>query len=642
MRFFVLIFLAGFVPSSLQAQTLFQNTNQSCESELVLCGTGACVFPNATSLACRHINRDQTFSGADFNGDGFADCVAARPNSFNSKIPEPHVSVLLNQGTLATACTPGPGKQFQAASDYSLSGIGVDTTISNVMAGDLNGGNSDFVIPSIATGNEDMVQAMNPGTGFGPSGSALTTVDVPWDTGTENGFSSFSGARNAALFDCNNDKLLDAAIVVADLTSGSKTKINILMNSGTGLSPLVPTESFDTNIPGAAEGDVGLSIGDFNNDNNLDVAVWVERTSDGTPIEQVATVCTNDGNCNLTCPASPLIDLATAHPGQNAAPSSMEAGDFNGDGNADLVFAEPRLSATDPIPTPEPQGLQYYFGSGSATFSEGSFVPFPGFAKLSLSLDVLTTGCFNNDNVPDVAVTLQDSEFVLNFVGLVTSAAGGAFNPIQGLSGPGRAMRGIDTADFDNAGGDDIMVLAENGKNEQSAFVFMNGLETISAIAGADQTGDPGAALAVTGASCSLSPELATPFSDPARFAEQWTVTSSPAGSTPVLSGANTLTPSLTGDRPGVYTLQLACRTRCTSIVTDNKNITLAGVVPTPSVAPIPTPSVGPVPSVGTQGGCLANLSPMEGGKERDLSLLGMGLGLAGLYLLARRSRKTE
>lgn len=592
------LFLSGLFVRPLGAQTLFQNNNAACESEPVLCATGGCSSPEVHTLACRAINRDGTFAGADFDGGGFPDCVALREHNFDSQLSEPVASVLINRGAAAVPCSPGPGDQFNASLDYTMSGLDLVDQLSNALAGNLNGGNSDFAGAAIS-GGVGYAQAMNPGTGFGPDGSTITTVNASADVAGNNqfGFASSQGERNSALFDCDGDDDLDSVIVVVEATrqGPSEFKLNVNRNQGAGLVDIVSTDSYGTNVTPSSENDTALTVGDFDGDGNLDVAAFFDTRSDGVPVLQVATVCLNNGNCALSCPATPTIDLFDAHPGDDPAPLSVEAGDFDGDGDVDLVFSEPGLD--------EP-GLQYYANDGSGKFAVADFVSFGTVRPL-----VLTTGCYNNDNVTDVAVTatLPVGEFAIGLLGVVTSGPGGTLNPLTGLTPGSIGAAGIDTADFDNAGGDDIMMIGTNGQGQRSVFVMMNGLETVSAIAGVDQSGDPGVPIAVSGASCSVSPEITDPFSDPARFAVQWTVTASPAGATPGLSGADTLTPTFTGDLAGVYTLQLECRTRCTTRVVDIKNVTLAGVVPTPS------PTATPLPLLQTQGGCLASLAPGVG-----------------------------
>ncbi|MFO1464584.1 MAG: hypothetical protein U1F66_12490 [bacterium] len=635
-RYFVWLFgVFSFFPSllappSAHSQTLFQNNNLACEADPVLCSTGGCTFPDVNSLSCRNIQRDLTYRGADFNGDGFTDCVAAREASFNSTVAEPRASVLINRGNGATPCTPGPGSQFNPSLDYLLTGLGTSSFNGVVMAGDLNGGNSDFLVPNFFSGQKNMVSALNPGAGFGPDGSTLTTSDVNWELDNQDSFNLFFGQRNSALLDCDNDGDLDVALMV-DQSSPSPQDffIDVLRNNGSGLQPIAAGSRFDTNVATNFSGDAILTVNDFNNDQNLDVATAIFTDSDGVPVTQVATVCLGNGNCGFTCPPTPTLNLVDQHPGQDPIPVSIESGDFDGDTNADLVVSEPGLSASDPVPTPEPQGLQYYFGDGNGNFPRATFVPYD-LSAFSLNVAVLTTGCFNNDNVRDVAVTSQDAESPLNNLGIFLSDGSGGIRTPFALfaSGGMEGMRSVESADFDNAGGDDLMVLARNPavNGDQAAFVFMNSLETLSAIAGADQTGNPNQALAVSGASCSLSPDDPT---DPARFEATWTVTSAPPGPAPTLSGANTLTPTFQGSVPGVYTLQLQCRTRCTSVSLDTKNITLAGPAPTP----VPTPS--PAPLLATQGGCLANLTPVETGVTWMGSAVLLSLTL-GLWCLAR------
>lgn len=588
------------------AQTLFQNNNQACEGEAVLCDSSPCIvnFPPARGISCRHVQLDGTYLPTDFNGDGFADCVAVRPNSSlqPSPSPQPHASVLMNRGAAAIACEPGPGDQFDPSLDYNLSGLDDSPQINTVLSGDLDGGNSDFVVPSVANAVEEMAAAMNPGSGFGPGGGSIVTVQTPWDVPANNqsGFFDTNGERSSALFDCNGDGDLDAVIALQDQSPSPVFSINILQNSGGVLLPPGAGNPVSTNVNWDQNNFAVLTVGNFDGDDDLDVAVAMTSTNDSfTPVVQAATVCINDGSCGFTCPATPTIDLGSQHPGQNAAAASVEAGDFNGDGFVDLAVSEPFLSASDPVASPEPQGVQYYFGDGAGAFPNDLFVPYDFFGG---QLGTLTTGCYNNDNVLDVAVGLSFSEVPpLSHVAVLSSNGAGGINTPQALLvanlGTATLLDGVDSADFDNAGGDDIVALM-NVANERQAVVFMNALETVSAIAGADQIASLNQATAVTGAACTLSPEI---DGDPARFEVSWTL-SPAAGAT--LSGADTLTPTFTATSNGVYTLTLQCRTRCTTIVTDTKQITVGAIPPTP----VPTPT--PLPFSQTQGGCLASLTP--------------------------------
>ncbi|HKX12440.1 MAG TPA: FG-GAP-like repeat-containing protein [bacterium] len=624
--------------ASAQAQTLFQNTNQPCEFEEVICASETCgdSFPDALSLACRFINIDETFSGVDFSGDGFADCVALRPET--SSAPTPNLSVLINRGAAATACEPGPGDQFNTSLDYDLNSL--DDDASNVVAGNLNSGNADIGVATIE--GDQFLQAFNPGTGFGPDGSALNPTGVDYDIfdRDQNVIESFNGERVAALFDCNGDNTLEAVLAVEEQSPVPLLRINILRNNGSGLQPIsglsdsVSTNVFWDQIEGEFLDSAMLTIGDFDNDSDLDVAVAADVSDDSGPSEEVVNLCFNNGACDFTCEDPPTIDLFAAHPGDNPAPSSVEAGDFNGDDNTDLVVALPFLDD----PTPLPQGLQYYFGDGAGNFPNTQFNPYPFAGVLSLDLATLSTGCYNNDNVRDVAVVSTDAENVLNNVGIFTSDGSGGLNPSFPLFIGGTFADGIDTADFDQAGGDDIMVLADveispSPDLERQAVIFMNGLETVSAIAGADQTADLNQAVAISGASCNVSPEITDPFSDPASFEVLWTL-SPAAGAT--LSGADTLTPTITASVAGAYTLTLSCRTRCTTIVTDTKTVTVGGIpIPTPTPTPTPPPSF-------TQGGCLADLSPTASLPSAWAWLLG-SLGMGGAWIQSwRRTRKSR
>src|SRR5262249_51847048 len=133
----------------------------------------------------------------------------------------------------------------------------------------------------------------------------------------------------------------------------------------------------------------------------------------------------------FTCPAASEVNLKTTDVGPAAtadpAPFSVAAGDFNGDGNEDFVVTEPGY---DSRPGPVQAGIHYYFGDGANTPT------FPSNTHLNLNLPnqripkVVTTGCFNNDNVVDVATSTNPDRQIggSSTVQVITSDGSGGFN----------------------------------------------------------------------------------------------------------------------------------------------------------------------------------------------------------------------
>ncbi|MCC6271995.1 MAG: FG-GAP repeat protein, partial [Deltaproteobacteria bacterium] len=587
---------------SLRAQTVaFQNSNSSCEQENVLC-TSASPAPfscrDAMSVACKNVT-----GGADFNGDGFFDCATA--NSFfpNTTGADLDVSVLINTGNTGP-CTGGVVDQFNASADYEL--VYSDTTfgidLGSIVVGDIGGGAfDDLAVPSgentLNPLSNKMVTAFSvAGGGFGPPGAAPTsTAEADWNPtpNTVIGTRSIEGQRNAALLDCDGNGTLDAAVAGGDSSIDFYT-LNVMLNDGSALQDVLPGDDFDTTIPfdnSSPNPIMNVAVADFDGAGGPDVAVAVSSNFFGP---DTIAVCLNNGACGYTCTQEVDVNSLFA-PQQDLRMSSIAAGDFDGDGNADVVITTPGLNGT----AGNEVGIHFFMGDGTGNLATpGIHVPYQPTGR-GIPF-VLTTGFFNNDDADDVALSYEGGLGNSNVGVFVMDAARAVTTTTLAYSGTNPVVDrgGIDAVDLDNQGCDDIVSLASEeidmGKFievQRHAYVFMNDIETMSAIAGADQVADLDTPVAISGAACTLSP------ADPGAVVNvSWTL--APAvGAT--LSGADTLTPTFTATEAGAYTLTLNCNTRCTGDTTDTKVVTV-GAVP-------------PVIPGDTQGGCLASLTPGAG-----------------------------
>lgn len=629
---FLLLALVGWGVSSSRAQVSFQNGNQACEAEDVVGTLG--IGTQAESIACRNVE-----AGADFNGDGFVDCAVAVDSFPNTQSPELNISVLINSGNTGP-CAPTVD-QFDAALDYEMD-FGQFTGMGYITVGALGpnpnggGGFDDMVVAGLNgfTGVDFMVTAFSTATqpNFGAPGSVLADVaNAIWQPAglNQDGNGTFGNIvlPDMALLDCDNDADLDAVLTVNDTLplADDTLNLNILLNDGTGLQDIAGAgSSFNTNVPGdLCETNAAVAIADFNNDGFDDIAFGLDE-GECENVQSIGVCLNNPQNpCDFSnCPASFRVDLFSVYgvvPDQEIFNfRSLAAGDFNDDGNSDVVVSVERNSGAI-------NGVRYFFGNGADTFSSNLPVNLNTLTQGSFA-QMITTGCFNNDNVVDAAFTVN--QLTTNgpnppFVGVVVSdGAGGLSSPVL-LDFPGTTFdpRGLDAADFDQQGGDDVIALADTGftaPNPQ-AFVFLNEIETINANAGADDATGTNTPLTITDANCTVNP---VDPSDPARFGFTWTV--SPATGA-ALTNPNTANPTFTATTPGTYTLTLECLLRCDDTDTDDKVIVVAG----------PTPA--PLPGL-TQGGCLASLTGE--GTEREwkshLWLLLLPLG----FLLMRMGKK--
>lgn len=182
-----------------------------------------------------------------------------------------------------------------------------------------------------------------------------------------------------------------------------------------------------------------IATADFNQDGIADIARIVQ------PAEDRAGACTlqllfgqKDGSFrqgfDSTLP--------------EADPQSMVAGDFNGDGNPDLLIGDENGSVTE------------FLGDGAGNLRSAGEIAHVG------SVVSIAAGDFNHDGVPDIAV----SDFSANTVTIFLGSGNGSFRPEWSFSLP---MRGtafyLAAADFNKDGVPDLAITS----GEEGMFVVM-------------------------------------------------------------------------------------------------------------------------------------------------------------------------
>jgi hypothetical protein len=314
------------------------------------------------------------------------------------------LDLAVQNGWLEIALGNGDGT-FQAPTKYSYLIGGAALAI-----GDFNGdGNLDIVAASYSTNAVEVFLGNGDGTFQAPITSATT-----------------EGPAFIVVGDFNGDKKLDIAII-------DSPYISVLLGNGDG--------TFQA--PSDNESFVGphfLAIGDFNNDHKPDVAVTgyfggsqdlgiLLGNGDGTlqssityPLiytpDNVAVGDFNrDGNLDVVVGDLVTVFLGngdgTLQPGTEyfGAEGNVAVGDFNSDGNLDIATQE------------YPLGLAVFYGKGDGTFGDAQLYS-TGPNGLSLIVDD-----FNNDQQPDVVfLTLNaGANIILN-----TGAA--SFSPSSPLA----------------------------------------------------------------------------------------------------------------------------------------------------------------------------------------------------------------
>ena len=214
--------------------------------------------------------------------------------------------------------------------------------------------------------------------------------------------------------DLNNDTLLDIVVV----TAGDGNAI-VLKGSGNGSFSLETTYSIGKNFDPCS-----IAIGDFDNDNKSDIAI------------------TNNGTNSIVILTAYSVYLSiyqwTYFTGNNSAPNSVTAGDFNNDRYLDIVVAN---SNTD--------NICVFLNLGNGTFGRRRFYS----TAQSSGVQFVSVGDFNNDTQLDIAVAMSGVSELMILLGY----GNGTFRYGQTYStGAGSSPFSINIGDFNKDGDLDI------------------------------------------------------------------------------------------------------------------------------------------------------------------------------------------
>lgn len=294
-------------------------------------GDGSFQFASNATYSVLEIFGDNNLAYGDFNGDGNLDLAYAATWGPHQAQTGMGVSLGNGDGTFR------PGWKF------------IDTRnvyVTELAAGDFN-----------RDGKLDLVagDAINTSVFLGNGDG---TFQLATTYGGEGGVNGVTG-------DFNGDGILDL------LFEGDQAPISVAFGNGDGTfqAPV----NITTTTAGCGFGP-GILISDFNGDGKLDIA-FCTRTSIGVLLGK------GDGT----------FQKPTYYYVSSSGTFSFTAGDFNSDGNTDLLVSDYALS----------QGqIAVLLGNGDGTFQRRKQVVIPGYPGQNGELGIVT-GDFNSDGLLD-------------------------------------------------------------------------------------------------------------------------------------------------------------------------------------------------------------------------------------------------
>src|SRR5271157_4918191 len=384
--------------------------NQSGNTFSVLLGNGDGTFKPSMDFVAG--NSPRALATGDFNGDGHPDLAI----------------VNFSDHTISVPLGNGDGT-FRAARAYN-----VDLDRKSVAAGDLDGdGKPDLVVTNFC------------GTDATCASNGTVSVLLGVGDGTYKFAASYplgAGPLSVALADLNGDQKLDLIAV----NRGDKS-VSVLLGNGDGTFQSALTYP-------AGNGPISVAVGDFNKDGKPDLAIAGDCG---------LSTCSQPGNVSVLLGNGDGSFQSAATYAVGYSPSSIVAGDVNGDGKLDLAVA----NACGKHSSCQSHGTAtVLIGDGKGAFTSS------GDVQLGNSPSALTLGNLNGDGALDLVAAYRAD----NKVGVLLGNGDGTFKT-QVTYQVGTAPSAVVVADFNGDGKRDVAVA--NFKDSKVSVLFGNGDGTL-------------------------------------------------------------------------------------------------------------------------------------------------------------------
>jgi len=386
----------------------------------ILLGNGNGTFQTAQSYASGGYTAVSVIAG-DFDGDGETDLAVANQCQGSNNCNNGSVGVLLGQGD----------GTFQPAQDYASGG----NNTAAVTASDLRGdGRTDLLLANqcqIAGNCSDGSVSVLLGNGDG-------TFQSPQNYVSDGVF-----AQSIDTGDWNGDEKPDLAIV-NQCQNGSNCSgtITVLLGNGDGTFRVPPSYG-----SGGYDAD-SVAAGDLNGDGKLDLVVANLCQSTSCSGGNNGSVSVLLGNGDGT------FQAAQAYATGGFGSSSVAIGDFNGDGNLDVVVAN-QCGASN---CKSGGSVSVLLGNGNGTLQAAKTYSSGAYTTLSIAI-----ADFNKDGNLDLVVAnqCQETNCQNGAVSVLLGNGNGTFQSAQTYASGGYYSNSVVVGDFNGDGNPDLALASQ-------------------------------------------------------------------------------------------------------------------------------------------------------------------------------------